>query len=118
MGSIPMTGSFTRICPTIDTVGPLGESVEIVARMFAAMAGYDDKDLYSVNKEQPEFLDILDRSIEGCRIGLPRKFFLENLEEGVGSAVEAGAHKLAELGAEIGDANGLGRCLRISPRSG
>ncbi len=101
MGSIPMTGSFTRICPAIDTVGPLGESVEIVARMFAAMAGYDDKDLYSVNKEQPEFLDILDRSIEGCRIGLPRKFFLENLEEGVGSAVEAGAHKLAELGAEI-----------------
>ena len=47
MGSIPMTGSFTRICPAIDTVGPLGQSVEIVARMFAVMAGYDDDDLYS-----------------------------------------------------------------------
>jgi len=101
MGSIPMTGSYTRICPAIDTVGPLGANVEIVARMFAAMAGYDDQDLYSIKKEQPEFLDTLDHGIEGCRIGLPRKFFLENLEEGVGSAVEAGAHKLAELGAEI-----------------
>ena len=101
MGSIPMTGSYTRICPAIDTVGPLGANVEIVARMFVAMAGYDDQDLYSVKKEQPEILDSLDHGIEGCRIGLPRQFFLENLEEGVGSAVEAGAHKLAELGAEI-----------------
>jgi len=101
MGSIPMTGSFTRICPAIDTVGPLGVSVQVVARMFAAMAGYDDEDLYSVKKEQPEFLDILNQSVEGCRIGLPRKFFFENLEEGVGDAVETGAAQLAELGAEI-----------------
>ena len=58
MGAIPMTGSFTRICPAIDTVGPLGANVEIVARMFAAMTGYDDQDLYSVKKEQPEFLAV------------------------------------------------------------
>ena len=103
MGSIPMTGSFTRICPAIDTVGPLGESVEIVARMFAVMAGYDDDDLYSVRREQPDFLGSLGNSIKGTRIGLPRKFFLENLEEGVGSAVEAAAHQLAALGAEIVD---------------
>ena len=103
MGSIPMTGSFTRICPVIDTVGPLGESVEIVARMFAVMAGYDDDDLYSVRREQPDFLGSLGNRIKGTRIGLPRKFFLENLEEGVGSAVEAAAHQLAALGAEIVD---------------
>lgn len=103
MGSIPMTGSFTRICPAIDTVGPLGESVEIVARMFAVMAGYDDHDLYSVRREQPDFLGRLDNSIKGTRIGLPRKFFLEDLEEGVGSAVEAAAQQLAALGADIVD---------------
>ena len=101
MGSIPMTGSFTRICPAIDTVGPLGESVEIVARMFAVMAGYDDDDLYSVRREQPEFLGSLDNGIKGIRIGLPQKFFLEDLEEGVGSAVEASAQRLAALGADI-----------------
>ena len=101
MGSIPMTGSFTRICPAIDTVGPLGESVEIVARMFAVMAGYDDDDLYSVRREQPDFLDSLDNGIKGIRIGLPQKFFLEDLEEGVGSAVEASAQRLAALGADI-----------------
>jgi len=96
-----MTGSFTRICPAIDTVGPLGESVEIVARMFAVMAGYDDDDLYSVRREQPDFLGSLDNGIKGIRIGLPQKFFLEDLEEGVGSAVEASAQRLAALGADI-----------------
>lgn len=101
MGSIPMTGSFTRICPAIDTVGPLGESVEIVARMFAVMAGYDDDDLYSVRREQPDFLGSLDNGIKGIRIGLPQKFFFEDLEEGVGSAVEASAQRLAALGADI-----------------
>ena len=101
MGSIPMTGSFTRICPAIDTVGPLGESVEIVARMFAVMAGYDDDDLYSVCRGQPDFLGSLDNGIKGIRIGLPQKFFLEDLEEGVGSAVEASAQRLAALGADI-----------------
>ena len=101
MGSIPMTGSFTRICPAIDTVGPLGESVEIVARLFAVMAGYDDDDLYSVRREQPDFLGSLDNGIKGIRIGLPQKFFLEDLEEGVGSAVEASAQRLAALGADI-----------------
>ena len=101
MGSIPMTGSFTRICPAIDTVGPLGESVEIIARLFAVMAGYDDDDLYSVRREQPDFLGSLDNGIKGIRIGLPQKFFLEDLEEGVGSAVEASAQRLAALGADI-----------------
>ena len=101
MGSIPMTGSFTRICPAIDTVGPLGESVEIVARLFAVMAGYDDDDLYSVRREQPDFLGSLDNGIKGIRIGLPQKFFFEDLEEGVGSAVEASAQRLAALGADI-----------------
>ena len=96
-----MTGSFTRICPAIDTVGPLGESVEIVARMFAVMAGYDDDDLYSVRREQPDFLGSLDNGIKGIRIGLPQKFFFEDLEEGVGSAVEASAQRLAALGADI-----------------
>ncbi len=85
MGAIPMTGSFTRICPAIDTVGPLGRSVDIVARMFAVMAGYDDEDLYSV----------------GLRIGVPRRFFFENLAPGIGEAVEQAATQLASLGAVL-----------------
>ena len=101
MGAIPMTGSFTRICPAIDTVGPLGRSVDIVARMFAVMAGYDDEDLYSVRHTWDDVLSQMAGDIAGLRIGVPRRFFFEDLAPGIGEAVEQAATQLESLGAVL-----------------
>ncbi len=103
MGSIPMTGSFTRICPAIDTVGPLGKSVDIVARMFAAMAGYDDDDIYSVRHSWSDAFQEMSSGIAGLRIGLPRHFFFDDLEPGIGDAVEEAATQMGQLGAVISE---------------
>ena len=101
MGSIPMTGSFTRICPAIDTVGPLGKSVDIVARMFVVMAGYDDDDPYSVRHSWDDAFRQMSDGMTGLRIGMPRRFFFEGLEPGIGEAVEGAATQMAQLGAVI-----------------
>ena len=101
MGSIPMTGSFTRICPAIDTVGPLGKSVDIVARMFVVMAGYDDDDPYSVRHSWDDAFRQMADGMTGLRIGMPRRFFFEGLEPGIGEAVEEAATQMAQLGAVI-----------------
>jgi aspartyl-tRNA(Asn)/glutamyl-tRNA(Gln) amidotransferase subunit A len=103
MGSIPMTGSFTRICPAIDTVGPLGKSVDIVARMFTVMAGYDDDDLYSVRHSWDDAFQHMSDDIAGLRIALPRRFFFEDLESGIGDAVEEAATQMEKLGAVISE---------------
>ena len=103
MGSIPMTGSFTRICPAIDTVGPLGKSVDIVARMFTAMAGYDDDDIYSVRHSWGDAFQEMSSGIAGLRIGLPRHFFFDDLEPGIGDAVEEAATQMGQLGAVISE---------------
>ena len=103
MGSIPMTGSFTRICPAIDTVGPLGKSVDIVARMFTAMAGYDDDDIYSVRHSWSDAFQEMSSGIAGLRIGLPRHFFFDDLEPGIGDAVEEAATQMGQLGAVISE---------------
>ncbi len=103
MGSIPMTGSFTRICPAIDTVGPLGKSVDIVARMFTAMAGYDDDDIYSVRHSWDDAFQEMSSGIAGLRIGLPRHFFFDDLEPGIGDAVEEAATQMGQLGAVISE---------------
>jgi aspartyl-tRNA(Asn)/glutamyl-tRNA(Gln) amidotransferase subunit A len=103
MGSIPMTGSFTRICPAIDTVGPLGKSVDIVARMFTAMAGYDDDDIYSVRHSWDDAFQEMSSGIAGLRIGLPRHFFFDDLEAGIGDAVEEAATQMGQLGAVISE---------------
>ena len=101
MGSIPMTGSFTRICPAIDTVGPLGKSVDIVARMFTVMAGYDDDDLYSVRHSWEDAFRQMPDGMTGLRIGIPRRFFFEGLEPGIGEAVEEAGIQMGQLGAVI-----------------
>ena len=101
MGSIPMTGSFTRICPAIDTVGPLGKSVDIVARMFTVMAGYDDDDLYSVRHSWDDAFRQMPDDMTGLRIGIPRRFFFEDLEPGIGEAVEEAGIQMGQLGAVI-----------------
>ena len=101
MGSIPMTGSFTRICPAIDTVGPLGKSVDIVARMFTVMAGYDDDDLYSVRHSWDDAFCQMPDDMTGLRIGIPRRFFFEDLEPGIGEAVEEAGIEMGQLGAVI-----------------
>ena len=103
MGSIPMTGSFTRICPAIDTVGPLGKSVDIVARMFVVMAGYDDDDIYSVRHSWSDAFQEMSSGIAGLRIGLPRHFFFDDLEPGIGDAVEEAATQMGQLGAVISE---------------
>ena len=101
MGSIPMTGSFTRICPAIDTVGPHGKSVDIVARMFTVMAGYDDDDLYSVRHSWDDAFCQMPDDMTGLRIGIPRRFFFEDLDPGIGEAVEEAGNRLGQLGAVI-----------------
>ena len=103
MGSIPMTGSFTRICPAIDTVGPLGKSVDIVARMFTVMAGYDDEDLYSVRHSWDDAFRRMSDGMTGLRIGIPRRFFFEDLEPGIGEAVEEAGIQMSQLGAVIAE---------------
>ena len=103
MGSIPMTGSFTRICPAIDTVGPLGKSVDIVARMFTVMAGYDDDDLYSVRHSWDDAFRRMSDDMTGLRIGIPRRFFFEDLEPGIGEAVEEAGIQMGQLGAVISE---------------
>jgi aspartyl-tRNA(Asn)/glutamyl-tRNA(Gln) amidotransferase subunit A len=103
VGAIPMSGSMTQLCPAIDTVGPIASTVEIIARMFTVMAGYDDRDPTSVAHVWDEFLQRLDDGIEGVRIGLPKNYFFEDLAPGIGEAVRASAEKLAAAGAVLVD---------------
>ena len=101
LGSIPMSGSKTQICPAIDTVGPLGLSVDIVARLFAVMAFYDDSDVNSVCHTWDNYLARLGDGVTDLTLGLPEAYFFDDLGPGVGEAVEAGARLLEKAGAKL-----------------
>ena len=95
-GAIPLSIS-------LDHVGPIGRTVADVAAIFAAIAGYDPADKASVNVPLEDYVTILGRKFQPLRIGLPKKFFFEDLDPEVASAIGHAVSGLATLGAEIRD---------------
>ncbi len=93
-GVIPLSSS-------LDHVGPIGRTVEDVAVIFAAIAGHDPADKASVDAPVEDYAAALKDTFRPLRVGLPKKFFFEDLDPEVASAVNHAVSGLAALGAEI-----------------
>lgn len=86
---------------SLDQVGPVTRDVRDCALMLQAIAGYDPADSTSVNTPVADYQDSLRKDLKGLKIGLPKEYFVEGLDEDVRNAVEHAAEKYRELGAEI-----------------
>ncbi len=65
------------------------------------MAGRDPLDSTSADLPVPDYLEQIEKPVQGLRIGMPKEYFGKGLDSEVGSAVEAGIHELAMAGCEI-----------------
>jgi aspartyl-tRNA(Asn)/glutamyl-tRNA(Gln) amidotransferase subunit A len=88
---------------SLDHVGPIGRSVADVAVIFAAIAGHDPRDKASVDTPVANYLAGIGRKFQSFRVGLPKKFFFDDLDAEVASATDHAISGLAALGAEIHD---------------
>jgi aspartyl-tRNA(Asn)/glutamyl-tRNA(Gln) amidotransferase subunit A len=86
---------------SLDQIGPFGRSVEDVAVMLGAIAGYDPKDATSLNVAVPDYTQSLIPDLKGLRVGIIRETFGEGLSPVVAASVEAAIAQLKSLGAEI-----------------
>ena len=86
---------------SLDHVGPIGRTVEDVAAIFAAIAGHDPADKASVDAPVEDYVAALKNSPWPLRVGLPKKFFFEDLDPEVASAIHHAVAGLAAMGAEI-----------------
>jgi aspartyl-tRNA(Asn)/glutamyl-tRNA(Gln) amidotransferase subunit A len=89
---------------SLDQAGPMGQSASDCALLLNAMAGFDEKDSTSIEKEVPDYSAELNRPLAGLRIGLPKEYFA-HAEGGMNPAVEAVINTALEqykaLGAEL-----------------
>ena len=86
---------------SLDHVGPIARTVSDAAVTLQVIAGYDAKDANSVNAPVGDYLAaVRDRSAP-IRIGVPRKFFYEDLDAEVASAVEEALGVLRNLGNDL-----------------
>ncbi len=101
-GLVSRRGVFP-LSTTLDHCGPLSWTVEDSAIALQTIAGYDALDPASVDIPIPNYLDRLDRGVDGLRIGLPRHFFAETEDASaeVVAAIDRAAERLAKLGAVV-----------------
>lgn len=93
-GVIPLSMS-------LDHVGPIARTVSDAAVMLQAIAGYDAKDMNSADMPVPDYPAVFRQQSKPARIGIPRKFFYEDLDPEIASAVEEALGVLRTLGGDL-----------------
>ena len=86
---------------SLDQIGPVAKDVTDCATILEAIASYDPKDSTSVQREEYDFTSALVDDVKGLRIGIPRDYFGEGLDEEVKAAVLGAAKALEEKGAIV-----------------
>jgi aspartyl-tRNA(Asn)/glutamyl-tRNA(Gln) amidotransferase subunit A len=108
-GTVGMKPTFGRVSKsgvfplswTLDHVGPITSTVEDNALMLNALAGHDPEDPYSVDLPEEDFARDLRRGVRGARIGVPRDYYFEHVDEDVEARVREAAEVFVSLGAEV-----------------
>jgi aspartyl-tRNA(Asn)/glutamyl-tRNA(Gln) amidotransferase subunit A len=101
-GWVPING-VVPVSEHNDTVGPIARHVEDVARIFAAIVGYEDEDPNSIDVAVPNFLPTIYDGVKGKRIGIPKNFYFDECAPGVAELVMASARELEKAGAVLVD---------------
>ncbi|MCM1188374.1 MAG: Asp-tRNA(Asn)/Glu-tRNA(Gln) amidotransferase subunit GatA [bacterium] len=84
---------------SLDQIGPITGNVEDCAAVLELIAARDEKDSTSLSREDTDFTSALGEEIKGMRIGIPRDYMGDGLEEEVRSAVQEAAKLLRSAGA-------------------
>lgn len=105
-GLKPTYGTVSRYgliayASSLDQIGPVGKDVRDCASVLEIIASYDKKDSTSIAREKYNFTDMLGAEIKGMKIGLPKEYFGEGLEDVVRTSILEAARILEEKGAII-----------------
>ena len=88
---------------SLDQAGPMAKSAEDCALMMNVMAGFDERDSTSLNREKEDYTRDLNKPLAGLKIGLPKEYFAEGLDASVGKVVMDAIAEYKKLGAMIVD---------------
>ncbi len=106
VGLKPTYGRVSRyglvaFASSLDQIGPITKNVADCAVVLKVIAGHDPLDSTSIPQPVPDYAAALGKEIKGLRIGMPREYFIEGMEQEVKTAVEGSVRTFEGLGAEI-----------------
>ncbi|MBI3909548.1 MAG: Asp-tRNA(Asn)/Glu-tRNA(Gln) amidotransferase subunit GatA [Armatimonadetes bacterium] len=105
VGLKPTYGRVSRyglvaFASSLDQIGPFARDVADTALLLNTLARHDPRDNTSVPVETPDYLAALTGDIRGLRIGAPREYFAQGVDETVKAAVYAALDVFRDLGAK------------------
>jgi aspartyl-tRNA(Asn)/glutamyl-tRNA(Gln) amidotransferase subunit A len=93
-GAMPLSQS-------LDTVGPLAQTAEDCALLLGLMAGLDPEDPTASAAPVQDYLAATKASLKGLRIGVPKSFYVDDLDADVAKALDATIATLKAEGADV-----------------
>lgn len=86
---------------SLDQIGPLAKDVTDCATILEIICQHDDKDSTSYAEAASDFTSALVDDVKGMKIGIPKDYFAEGIDEDVKKNVLAAAKVLEEKGAIV-----------------
>jgi len=108
VGLKPTYGRVSRygllaFASSLDQIGPFTRSVGDAALALTALAGHDRMDSTSSSDAVPDFSAALTGDIRGVRVGVPRAFVADGVDDSVRRAFDASLDVFRDAGARLVD---------------
>ena len=105
-GIKPTYGTVSRYgliayASSLDQIGPIGKTAADCAALLSVLASYDKKDSTSMKRDDADFMAAFKENPASLRIGIPKEYLSEGLDEDVRKGVEQAAEYLKEQGATV-----------------
>lgn len=106
VGLKPTYGAVSRyglvaFASSLDQIGPITKDVTDSAMLLNLITGHDEKDSTSVMQEKKDYTKALREDVKGLRIGVPKEYFGEGINDEVRETVKAAIKKYEEMGAIV-----------------
>ena len=86
---------------SLDQIGPITKDVTDAAMLLNIIAGHDEKDTTSYDVPKKDYTKALKNDVKGLKIGVPKEFFGEGINEEVKKKLFEAIEIYKKLGAEI-----------------
>ena len=86
---------------SLDQIGPITKDVRDSAMLLNIITGHDEKDSTSYDRPKDDYVVALKNDVKGLRIGVPKEFFGEGIQDDVKEQLQNAIETYKQLGAKV-----------------
>lgn len=106
VGIKPTYGTVSRYgliayASSLDQIGPIASNVTDCTVLLDAISAFDNKDSTSIKREDYNFTSALKKDVKGLKIGIPKDYFEDGIDDSVKEAIYDAANVFKENGAIV-----------------